>query len=44
MWELPTRQFYPYFPAFEPHAAYPIIVEQTNANLHWLALGYIAWR
>jgi hypothetical protein len=35
-------QFYLYFPAFVPPAAYPIIVVQTSANLHWLALGYMA--
>jgi hypothetical protein len=32
----------PYFPAFKPPAAYPIIVGQTSANLHWLACGYMA--
>jgi hypothetical protein len=44
LWEPPTRQFYPYFPAFEPPAAYSITVGQTSANLHWLALGYTAGR
>jgi hypothetical protein len=39
MWEPPTRQFYPYFPAFEPPpATYPITEGQTSANLHWQAL------
>jgi hypothetical protein len=32
LWEPPTRQFYPYFPAFEPPAAYPITVGQTSAK------------
>jgi hypothetical protein len=39
LWEPPTRQFYPYFPAFEPPTAYLIIMGQTSTNLHWLALG-----
>jgi hypothetical protein len=44
LWEPPTRQFYPYFPAFESPAVYPITVGQTSANLDWLALGYTAGR